>query len=467
MADIISGLYYPESPYEFSVLGADILGQVYEQFLGRVIRLTPAHRAVVEEKPEVKKAGGVYYTPTYIVDYIVENTLGDWLQGKTLNQTTSLRILDPACGSGSFLIAAYEYLLDWYLTEFGKTPEKFKQKVYRDKDGEWRLTSRERKRILLSHIFGVDVDPQAVEVTKLSLLLKVLERESADSLKKQLEMFHERALPDLGNNIKNGNSLIGPDILTHEQFDLLSAPKRDAVNPFDWNEEFPDIMKSGGFTVVLGNPPYVNAWVMYETSPEIRDYLNESKEYRSADRHWDMYVPFLEKSFNLLRQQGKLSFIIPFSYCIQKYASASRKLLLEEFAIDSIADLRTVQVFNKVPVITIIPVLTKKKPTLKHQIQVLVPGVGATPRHPGDITPSHKIAQTVFRDSNELMWRLDLDPTSLAVSEAINESRCLVPRNRGALYHDLRRDELWGKFFTAAPQRLRRSVEQYRIVKRA
>ncbi|HRT36180.1 MAG TPA: N-6 DNA methylase, partial [Smithellaceae bacterium] len=106
LKDIFKSLYYPESPYEFSVLPADILGQVYEQFLGKVIHLTPGHRAKVEEKPEVRKAGGVYYTPTYIVDYIVKNTVGKLLEGKTPKTAEKLRILDPACGSGSFLIGA-------------------------------------------------------------------------------------------------------------------------------------------------------------------------------------------------------------------------------------------------------------------------------------------------------------------------------------------------------------------------
>ncbi len=125
--EIIRKLYYPDSPYEFSVLPADILGQVYEQFLGKVIRLTAGHRALVEDKPEVKKAGGVFYTPTYIVEYIVRNTVGQLLEGKTAYEVAArtptwkvakngrpLSILDPACGSGSFLIDAYQHLLDWY-----------------------------------------------------------------------------------------------------------------------------------------------------------------------------------------------------------------------------------------------------------------------------------------------------------------------------------------------------------------
>jgi type I restriction-modification system DNA methylase subunit len=115
MGPILGGLYYPKSPYEFSVLPADVLGQVYEQFLGKVIRLTPAHRAKIEEKPEVKKAGGVYYTPTYIVEYIVAQTVGVLIEGKTPRQIRALRIADPACGSGSFLLGAYQCLLDYHL----------------------------------------------------------------------------------------------------------------------------------------------------------------------------------------------------------------------------------------------------------------------------------------------------------------------------------------------------------------
>ena len=212
------------------MLPGDILGQVYEQFLGKVIRLTAGHRAVVEEKPEVRKAGGVFYTPTYIVDTIVRQTLGKLLAGLTLRQVaglaqrdgrkaTPVRIADIACGSGSFLLGAYQFLLDWYLAAYladgaggaekwatGRNP-----RLYQNGRGEWRLTIGERKRILLDHIYGVDIDPQAVEVTKLSLLLKVLEGEDEQTIGQQLALFPERALPDLGRNIKCGNSLVGPD----------------------------------------------------------------------------------------------------------------------------------------------------------------------------------------------------------------------------------------------------------------
>ncbi|MYI63968.1 MAG: N-6 DNA methylase, partial [Gemmatimonadetes bacterium] len=196
LKDIFKSLYYPDSPYEFSVLSADILGQVYEQFLGKVIRLTPSHRAVVEDKPEVKKAGGVYYTPTYIVNYIVENTVGKLLKGKTLKQAEKLKILDPACGSGSFLIGAYQCLLDWHYKFYvDNEPEKWTKGrspvLYQGDGGDYHLTTAERKRILLNNIYGVDIDSQAVEVTKLSLLLKVLEGENEQTLTRQIRMFRE------------------------------------------------------------------------------------------------------------------------------------------------------------------------------------------------------------------------------------------------------------------------------------
>jgi type I restriction-modification system DNA methylase subunit len=159
LQDIFRRLYYPESPYEFSVLSADILGQVYEQFLGKVIRLTAGGHAKIEEKPEVKKAGGVYYTPTYIVDYIVHQTVGTLLQGRTPKTLKHLTVLDPACGSGSFLLGAYQHCLNWYLTYYlstgvetharGRDP-----KILQTEKQGWRLSRTERKRILLEHIFG-------------------------------------------------------------------------------------------------------------------------------------------------------------------------------------------------------------------------------------------------------------------------------------------------------------------------
>src|SRR5439155_13941901 len=184
---------------------------------------------------------------------------------RNLNRVSKLRILDPACGSGSFLLGAYEFLLQWhldfYLRLLGETPApnpasdqpfgsvgrgqfegaaaarwllRRRNPPVVQTGGGWRLTIAERKRILLDNIYGVDIDAQAVENAKLSLLLKVLEGETQQSLQPVLRMFQERALPDLGANIKCGNSLIGPDFYQQQQMALFDEEERYRINVFDW-----------------------------------------------------------------------------------------------------------------------------------------------------------------------------------------------------------------------------------------
>ncbi|MRR35860.1 restriction endonuclease subunit M, partial [bacterium] len=312
LKDILRHLYYPESPYAFAYLSADILGQVYERFLGKVIRLTAGHQAKVEEKPEVRKAGGVYYTPTYIVDYIVKNTVGKLLEGKTPKEAAKLKVVDPACGSGSFLLGAYQYLLDWHLAWYMQNePEKHVKSGALTplpageggrRPGEgYSLSTAEKKRILLDNLHGVDIDPQAVEVTKLSLLLKVLEGESG-----QLTLGMERTLPDLGRNIQCGNSLIGYDYFEGRMF--VDEEEKRRVNPFDWRAAFPGVFAQGGFDAVIGNPPYIRIQALQEWAPTEVEFYKQA--YTAASKgNYDIYVVFVEKGLSLLNPRGRLGFI--------------------------------------------------------------------------------------------------------------------------------------------------------------
>src|SRR5579864_881191 len=355
---ILKSLYYPESPYVFSALPADVLGQVYEQFLGKVIRLTEGHHAKVEDKPDVKKAGGVYYTPTYIVDYIVENTVGKLLEGKTLKQAAALRILDPACGSGSFLLGAYEYMLQWHLKSYTENdPARWakgsKPALVQASGDAWKLTIAERKRILLANIYGVDIDAQAVETTKLSLLLKVLEGETQQTLQPVLLTFQERALPDLGDNIKCGNSLIGSDFY-QQQLLPLDEEERYRINVFDWNKEFPDIFKSGGFDGVIGNPPYVRQ----ESLADFKSYFEQ--EYEAFDSGADLYTYFMEKGLRLLRPGGLFSIIVSSSFLRTTYAGPLRRTLKKHAAVLRIVDFGGLAVFaNAKDTYVCIPLLAK------------------------------------------------------------------------------------------------------------
>jgi hypothetical protein len=309
LREIIGQLYYPECPYEFSLWNADILGTVYEQFLGNVIRLTAGHRAVVEQKPEVRKAGGVYYTPQYIVDYIVAHTVGELVKGQSPGQVEKLRILDPACGSGSFLLGAYQYLLDYHLQWYLEQPTKQARKeIYQGAGGQWFLTTDEKMRILLNNLYGVDIDAQAVEVTKLSLLLKVLEGDSGA----QLALLPERALPDLGANIQCGNSLIGPDFYDG-QMALLDDEEAYRINVFDWRAAFPEIMAAGGFDAVIGNPPYIRIQAMKQWAPLEVEYY-KGRYVAASKGNYDIYVVFVEKGLSLLNPQGMLGFILPHKF---------------------------------------------------------------------------------------------------------------------------------------------------------
>lgn len=376
LKEIISALYYP-APWVFSVISADILGNVYEQFLGKVIRLTSGGQAKVEEKPEVKKAGGVFYTPQYIVAYMVENTVGELLKAKTPMMVAGkvkghppLRILDPACGSGSFLIYAYQYLLNWHRDWYEKDimqkgaaqAKKWAAAVYQGQGKHWYLTTREKKQILLNNIFGVDIDNQAVEVTKLNLLLKVLEGENRETLGSNLKLFQERALPDLAQNIKCGNSLIASDFYTQNekgQKELFeaNAEEKYKVNAYDWEKEFSEIFSVGGFDAVIGNPPYVLVFNDKEKS-----YIEN--KFPEFQRNNDLYVAFVTQSLRFVKDAGCFAMITPNSYVRGDYFRKFRELL-RKYQISFINDFRNIEVFENANVFCAIISITKAKPKKK------------------------------------------------------------------------------------------------------
>jgi hypothetical protein len=355
LKSIIKSLYYP-CPYVFKEIPVEILGQVYEQFLGKVIRLTPSGQAKVEEKPEVRKAGGVYYTPKYIVDYIVENTVGELLKGKTPEEAAKLKIVDPACGSGSFLLGAFQYLMDWHEKYYLKhDPEKWTQgsipALVQAADGDWQLTTEEKKRILVNNLYGVDIDAQAVEVTKLSLLLKVLEEETG-----QLTLGFERALPDLSDNIQCGNSLIGWDYFEGQL--LMDEEEVARVNPFDWEKAFTEVFNKVGFDAVIGNPPYVRQ----ETLGDDKIYFKFNYEVYTGKA--DLYSYFIEKGINLLSHGGKFSYIVSNKWLRAKYGKPLRKCLKRK-CIEEIIDFGDLPVFEGATTYPCIIRISNKKPHMK------------------------------------------------------------------------------------------------------
>jgi len=347
LKDIIGHLYYPDSPYEFSVLPADILGSVYERFLGKTIRLTEGHQAKIEEKPEVRKAGGVYYTPAYIVEYIVGNTLGKLLlpdgsqEPISIPSAAKLKVCDPACGSGSFLIVAYQFLLDWHRDRYCEDVAKWSKgknaTLYQAKGDEWRLTTAEKKRILLNNIHGVDIDAAAVEVTKLSLLLKVLEGETSQIAQRDFIKERERILPDLANNIKCGNSLIGPDFYNSPEMDLLDDDTRYRINVFDWKSGFPEVFKQGGFDCVIGNPPWVSLKGKFGNDILHEDAVKYLAQRFSGDTYRpNLFELFIRVSLELISKTGYHSFVVPDRFGFNQQFTDLRLQILKSFNIRSL-----------------------------------------------------------------------------------------------------------------------------------
>jgi adenine-specific DNA-methyltransferase len=386
---IINELYYPDSPYEFSVLPVEILGNIYEQFLGKTIRLTAGHQAKVEDKPEVKKAGGVYYTPKYIVDYIVRNTVGEMLKTRKIvgvhtdiskKHKEHLRIVDPACGSGSFLLGAYQLLLDHYLDWYTgngsmvdpKSHSEQKKKdsilkkslkgnrIYQVRDNEFRLTIQEKQRILVDHIYGVDIDRQAMEVTKLSLLLKLLEGENLESTGYLFKHSDIKLLPNLSENIKCGNSLIGSDFYKSDQKHLFGDEETmRRVNVFDWEKGFSEVFADGGFDVVIGNPPYFNVDDTWGKHDQRLVALKSLYPHIYNDKT-DILFYFLGKSVELCK--GSVGFIVSRAFLEAYKADKLRKYLASHSAINQIIDFQNFHVFKGVGITTCIIIFKPNKP---------------------------------------------------------------------------------------------------------
>ncbi|MBL7815776.1 MAG: N-6 DNA methylase [Saprospiraceae bacterium] len=347
LSTIINELYQP--PYRFDVMPVEIIGNAYEQFLGNEIRVE-RNKIIIEQKPEVRKAGGVYYTPQYIVNYIVEKTVGQLIAGKTPDQIAKIKIVDPSCGSGSFLLGAYQFLLDYHLDYYYKNRKKLKEIPVGD-DGK--LTTIEKKRILNNNIFGVDLDERAVEIAKLSLLLKVLEDETSATLEdERLLGFKEKVLPNLDMNIQCGNSLIGKDL--RKRVPSVSIAEEKGYKVFDWATIFPKVFQQGGFDCVIGNPPYGASLT------GIFDFYFRDV-YAVAGYQLDTYILFIERATQLIKEGGLIGYIIPSAWVASMYDVKLRQFLAQRVAIDGMV-ITPKKTFEDATVETCILLLSKKSP---------------------------------------------------------------------------------------------------------
>ncbi len=461
-AEICGRFSHKNSPYDFNAIPIHILGSIYERFLGKVITTTDK-RAKVEEKPEVRKAGGVYYTPDYIVRYIVENTVGKLIEGKTPAQISEMRFADIACGSGSFLLGVYDYLLRYHTKYYTENRSKMKSSKGKkadkadcvEREDGLHLTLEKKRDILQNNIYGVDIDAQAVEVAQLSLYLKLLQDETPASARQYYLDFEQQALlPSLSKNIVCGNSLIGTDILDGQLFERTEERK---LNPMNFEDAFPQIFKrkpwgelretaspmdfdmpgvplhgsfsykkmknapslkvspppvepefEGGFDAIVGNPPYVR--------PHNLDAITKQyfwKHYPTFTHKSDLYCCFMEKATALLKPGGRFSYIVSQGWLRLNSFQELRRFILGNHRVIELIEL-PYNVFTEAQVSTGMFVFEKGKADKTHAMAIL----RARQIHGGaEFETLRKIPQQTFLTTFQNVFDISISPETEAVKD--------------------------------------------------
>lgn len=320
IANCLKGLYETKDGYryDFSIISADVLGGMYEQYLSYV-----QGRKKEERKKSKRKSHGIYYTPKYIVNYIVNETLGEVLKKTKSKNISKIKVLDPACGSGSFLIAAYDKILEYLKKQNPQTS------LFAKFD------------ILKENIFGVDLDSQAIEIAQLNLLLKILSKKAR--------------LPELEHNLSSGNSLVSGDA---ETLAKCLGEKWREQKPFNFKGEFKEVFEEGGFDVIIGNPPYI---FVREGSFDEETKQYYYKNFPLVNYQLNTYLLFVDRAFQLLKKGGYFGFIIPNTWLTIDTSSPLRKFLLEETSNLQIINIFD-KVFNEANVDTCLLIFKKGKP---------------------------------------------------------------------------------------------------------
>ena len=316
--EVISELYSTKDgsiQYDFNAIDADILGGIYEQYLQYLIKRAGKEIEVTPERGK-RKAQGIYYTPKFVVRYIVENTLGPALRGKSLSEARKIRILDPACGSGSFLVEALDYLeKHWRQQKW--IPQPMSKEDTKQTDFFDYVT---KVQFLTENIYGVDLDAQAVEIAQLNLLLQALNQ--------------RHRLPDLVNRISQGNSLISG---TEDELKRYFGKNWRQKKPFNWKERFEDIMAKGGFDVVIGNPPWVSLTGKHKSldlPPEELRYLFDN--FTVSTYAPNLYEIFIWRSLELLKEGGLFSFVLPDRLATNQQFVELRRYILCNFTLEKV-----------------------------------------------------------------------------------------------------------------------------------
>lgn len=309
---ILSSLYN----YNFDLIPVDVLGNAYELYIGTIVKekegtLKEDELTLVED-PTIRKKHGIYYTPEYVVDYIVRNTLGKMLEKCKTVEVSKIKVLDPACGSGSFLIKAFDVIKEWY-DDYNKQNRRVA--TPNTLDAHLQAISDVEEKILTENLYGVDLDPQAVEITMLNLSLKAVKP--------------RKKLPFMGDHLKCGNSLISG---TEEELAKYFGENSKAEKPFDWQNAFPEVFGFGGFDIIIGNPPHGA-----KLSKEERKFFSD--KYQVAKGYENTAALFIERVIPLMKRDGLLGLVVPKSLTFSQKWNVTREYILQNLDLLEVVDI--------------------------------------------------------------------------------------------------------------------------------
>lgn len=326
---IIKHLYFPESSYSFSVFSSDILGNIYEIFLGEQLTIEDSE-ILIKKKPE-NIDQDIVTTPTFIIQDILRQTIVKHCEGKTDKEILNSSFADIACGSGAFLLETYQLLQDTLVDYYLKNDI---EKLNQTSIETFKLPFEIKKTILENCIYGIDKDYNAVEACKFGLLLKLLENEDNSTISTP-------ALPNL-KNIQFGNSLIDSSMTTENQ---------DEINPFDFEKT--------KFDVIVGNPPYMATKHMKQFTP--LEFPLYKKHYSSSYKQFDKYFLFIERGLSLLKLKGYFGYIVPSKFTKVGAGKKLRELLLSNKSVEQIISFGANQVFHDKTTYTCLLILKNDK----------------------------------------------------------------------------------------------------------
>jgi type I restriction-modification system DNA methylase subunit len=327
--EIIEELYYPQSPYVFTLIEPNLLGEIYELFLSEYLCVDKFGKVVLSKK-KVNNNRDVVTTPIEIVKKMVAMCLDTICKAKSPEEILKIKIVDIASGSGIFLIEVFDYIIKYCIEWYRKSNPEYLIDI---ENGQKKLPLKAKKDILTSCIFGIDIDVYAVEVTKFSLLLKLLEDETEPSV-----LSEQPILPDVTLNILHGNSLID---YTNIGVSFLDEAERLSIVPFEWS----NINGGNYFDLIIGNPPYVNTEDMKNLfcKKEFETYKNK---YQTAYLQFDKYYLFIERALEKINDNGYVCYIVPNKFSKIKSGEKLRKILSDGKLVREFIDFGSLQLFK-------------------------------------------------------------------------------------------------------------------------